>query len=326
MLSRVAENVYWMARYLERAENTARLINVTAHVLMDLPVRVRFGWDTLLTITGSEADFGPRYRTAGERNVVRFMTGDTLNPSSILSCLSRARDAARTLRDILPKEGWEQLNALHMDTRRGLNKPPPPRARFVQLNAVVLGCQQVVGILDGALSRDWSWDFLRAGRHLERADMTTRIIDVRAASHLPDTVGDLTPFENVLWMGVLKTMSGYQMYRRHTHGMVRRPDVLAFLLKDRVFPRSFHYCVARVEDALRDLPQNAVPLRNASVVRQFVTEVAPGELSPEELHQFIDDLQLGLATLHDRITAAYFRLEEPSGAPIEAPEEMPARG
>jgi len=289
-------------------------------------VRVRFGWDTLLTITGADEHFKPRYRSAGEKNVVRFLTGDLANPSSILSCLSRARDAARILRDILPKEGWEQLNAVYLEARKGLDKPPPPRARFAQLNNVVLGCQEVSGILDGALSRDWSWDFLRAGRHLERADMTTRIIDVRAASHLPDTVGDLTPFENVLWMGVLKTLSGYQMYRRHTHGMVRRPDVLAFLLKDPRFPRSFYYCVSRVEDALRDLPQNAVPLRNASVVRQLVTEVAPGELGPDELHQYIDDLQLGLATLHDRITGAYFHLEDPAGAPIEAPPEKAPAG
>lgn len=319
MLSRVAENVYWMARYMERAENTARLVNVTAHLLMDLPVKVRFGWDTLLTITGSEADFRRRFRTAGERNVVRFLTGDAANPGSILSSLSMARDAARTGRDILPAEGWEQLNAVYLEGRRALGRSVAPRERFGVLNGVVLGCQQVAGILEGTLSRDWTYAFLRAGRHLERADMTTRIIDVRAASRLPETVGDLTPFENVLWMGVLKTLSGYQMYRRHTHGAVRRPDVLAFLLKDPLFPRSFFHCVSRVEESLRDLPQNAVPLRAAAVVRQLVTEVSPGELGPDELHQYVDDLQLGLAALHDRITACYFRLEEPPPVPAEAP-------
>jgi uncharacterized alpha-E superfamily protein len=304
VLSRVAENVYWLARYVERAENTARLINVTAHVMMDLPVKVRFGWDTLLTITGSGGDY--RGRGRGEAAVIRFLTADGDNPGSLLSSLRRARESARTVRDILPQEAWEQVNTVYLEAGRNLARKPNPRARYDHLNAVVVGCQELAGIVEGTMSRDWAFEFFRAGRHLERADMTTRIIDVRAASRLPDTVGDLTPFENVLWMGVLRTLSAYQMYRRHTHGMVRRPDVLTFLFTDPVFPRSFLHCVTRVEESLRNLPGAEGPLRTARAVGKLVTEVAPADLGREELHQFIDDLQLGLAALNDRITDAYF--------------------
>jgi uncharacterized alpha-E superfamily protein len=311
MLSRVAEHVYWLARYAERAENTARLINVTAHVLMDLPVKVRFGWDTLLTIAGGGTDH--RGRGRGETAVVRFLTADDDNPGSLITSLSRAREAARTVRDVLPQEAWEQVNALYLEAGRNLARVSDARARYAHLNAVVRGCQELAGIVEGTMSRDWAYEFLRAGRHLERADMTTRIIDVRAASHLPDTVGDLTPFENVLWMGVLRTLSAYQMYRRHTHGMVRRPDVLTFLFADPVFPRSFLHCVSRVEESLRNLPGADGPLRTARAVRKLVTEVAPGDLQREELHQFIDDLQLGLAALNDRITDAYFPAAHAAG-------------
>lgn len=304
MLSRVAEHVYWMARYVERAENTARLINVTAHVLMDLPVKVRFGWDTLLTITGSGADYHGKGR--GEAAVIRFLTADYANPGSLLTSLHRAREAARTVRDVLPQEAWEQVNAIYLEAGRNLARKLEPRARYTHLNLVIHGCQELAGIVEGTLSRDWAYEFLRTGRNLERADMTSRIIDVRAASRLPDAVGDLTPFENVLWMGVLRSLSAYQMYRRHTHGMVRRPDVLAFLFTDPVFPRSFLHCVSRVEESLRGLPGAEGPLRTARAVRKLVTEVAPGDLKREELHQFIDDLQLGLAALNGRITDTYF--------------------
>lgn len=317
MLSRVAENVYWMARYLERAEDTARLVNVNTHLLMDLPGRVRFGWDTLVDITGGEARFAALYRAPTERNVVRFLTRDRDNPGSILSSLSAARESARTVRDILPHEAWEQLNALFLDAERTLGgKSDLRRSRFAPLNAVVLGCQLVAGILEGTMSRDAGFDFLRAGRHLERADMTTRTIDVRSASLIPGANADLTPFENILWMGVLRSLSGYQMYRRRTHGIVRRPDVLAFLLKDPDFPRSFQHCVGRVEESLRNLPHNGTPLRTAASVRQLVAEVAPGELKQDDLHQFIDDLQLGLAALDHQVHATYFAHHLAAAPPV----------
>jgi len=309
VLSRVAENVYWLARYVERTENTARLINVTAHVLMDLPVKVRFGWDTLLTITGS----GPGVKGRGEAAVIRFLTADYDNPGSLISSLYRAREGARTVRDILPQEAWEQINAVYLEAGRNLARTPDPRARYNHLNAIVRGCQELGGIVEGTMSRDWAFEFLRAGRHLERADMTTRIIDVRAASRLPETVGDLTPFENVLWMGVLRTLSAYQMYRRHTHGMVRRPDVLTFLFTDPLFPRSFLHCVSRVEESLHGLPGADGPLRTARAVGKLATEVAPGDLKREELHQFIDDLQIGLAALNDRIKDTYFPAAHAAG-------------
>ena len=147
MLSRVANRIYWMARYLERAENTARLINVNTHLLLDLPKRVRLGWEPILDITSRRDYFYDLYEEADERSVIRFMVSDTRNPDSILSSLNLARENTRTIRDIIPREAWEQVNSLHLNTKSNARSVMTQRHRYDYLRSVILGVQTISGML-----------------------------------------------------------------------------------------------------------------------------------------------------------------------------------
>ena len=306
MLSRVANNIYWMARYIERAENTARLINVNTHLLLDFPKRVRLGWEPIIDIASNRDYFYSLYEEADERSVLRFMVTDTRNPGSILSSLSMARENARTIRDIIPREAWEQVNHLYHKSKSNAQDIIARRHRYESLHYIILGAQTITGQLAGTMTHDEGYDFLRMGRNLERADMTTRIIDVRSATLLPDMVEDLTPFENLQWMSVLKSLTAYQMYRREVRLRVRRPDVLKFLLQEDRFPRAFYHCLLEVESCLNDLPKNEKPLKQLGSLQRKLLRAKPQDLQQQKLHDFIDELQLGLIKINDSIYKTYF--------------------
>ncbi|MEJ2552725.1 MAG: alpha-E domain-containing protein [Gammaproteobacteria bacterium] len=314
MLSRVAENIYWLARYIERAENTARLINVTSNLVLDLPKKIPFEWGALADITGSSALFNERHAAADERTVVKFLVGDVNNPGSVIRSLDSARENARTIRDIIPREAWEQINHLYMRCKSNLQLGLSRQGRYDYLRWAILGTQTITGMLAGTMNHDAGYDFLRVGRNLERADMTTRIIDVRSANLLAEQASDLAPFENIQWMSVLKSLTGYQMYRRTMQVRVRRPDVLRFLIQDRRFPRAFYHTVCEVESCLRDLPRNDAPLRLITQLQRLVSDSKPERLNPVELHHFMDELQAHLAEVHDQISATYFSTALPATA------------
>jgi uncharacterized alpha-E superfamily protein len=308
MLSRVAENIYWMARFIERAENTARLINVTSNLVLDLPKKVSFEWGALVDITGYSALFKERSAVADDRSVVKFLVGDENNPGSIIRSLDRARENARTIRDIIPREAWEQINNLYLKCKGNLQLGLSRQGRYDYLRWTILGAQTITGMLAGTMNHNASYAFLRMGRNLERADMTTRIIDVRTANLLVEQPMDLAPFENIQWMSVLKSLTGYQMYRQTMQVRVRRPDVLKFLFQDKSFPRSFYHSVCEVESCLQDLPRNDAPLRLITQLQRMVSESKPERLTQAELHRYIDDLQARLAEVHDQISATYFSI------------------
>ncbi|MCB1985289.1 MAG: alpha-E domain-containing protein [Nitrosomonas sp.] len=306
MLSRVANRIYWMARYLERAENTARLINVNTHLLLDLPKRVRLGWEPILDITSRRDYFYDLYEEADERSVIRFMVSDTRNPDSILSSLNLARENTRTIRDIIPREAWEQVNSLHLNTKSNARSVMTQRHRYDYLRSVILGVQTISGMLAGTMTHDEGYDFLRMGRNLERADMTTRIIDVRSASLLPDMPEDLTPFENLQWVSVLKSLTAYQMYRREMRQRIRRADVLKFLLQQENFPRSFYHALCQVDDCLNNLPRNEKVLQILTKLQKKLLQAKLQEFDQQKLHDFIDALQLGVIKINDSISKNYF--------------------
>ena len=306
MLSRVAENLYWMARYVERAENTARLVNVNTNLLLDLPKRIQLGWEPLIEITGSEAVFGALYTDPTERNVLRFLVRDERNPGSIVSSLRDARENARTVRDIIPREAWEQVNNLYLTTREGARAGMGQARRYDFLKSIILGAQQITGLLAGTMTHDYGYAFIRVGRNLERADMTTRIIDVRSADLLPERDESLKLFDNLQWMSVLKSLTAYQMFRRQVQQPVRRSLVLEFLFKDRNFPRALYHCLGEVEGCLRQLPRHDNPLGTINRLQRLVAEASPEGLTQQQLHEFIDDLQLGLGEVHTTIYETYF--------------------
>lgn len=306
MLSRVAEHLYWMARYLERAENTARLITVNINLILDLPKGIRPGWESLIAITGSRDLYDERHTGATESQVIRFLIGDVRNPGSILCSLRSARENARTIRDIIPREAWEQINELYLLANGRLTDAFSARRRFAYLREIILGVQQLAGVAAGTMSHDAGFEFYRLGCNLERADMTTRIIDVRCQDYEPDKADALSPFENILWMSVLKSLTAYQMYRRHRQAAIRRRDVVDFLLRDTAFPRATRFCILEMEDCLRQLPRSDEPLKLLAPLEHLIQECAPDTISQRDLHHFIDEVQICLGDVHAAIKACYF--------------------
>ncbi|UZR30175.1 alpha-E domain-containing protein [Methylococcus mesophilus] len=310
MLSRVAESLYWMSRYLERAENTARMINANANMMLDLPRDIRPSWDSLLTITGSEETFGTRYSSPNEGQVTRFLISDAGNPGSILSSLRAARENARSIRDILQREGWEHINELYLKAMARIPDSESPKRRFAYLDDIILSVQGIAGLIAGTMSHDEAYEFVRLGCDLERADMTTRILDVRWGDLSPDAKESLKPFENLLWMSVLKSMTAYHMYRRHCQTAVGRDSVVKFLMEDRLFPRSCHYCLRDMQDALNHLPQGNCVREKLSEATALVQDEEARRRT--ELRRFIDDLQVKLGEIHDALSGCYFDVEKMS--------------
>ncbi|WP_455216822.1 alpha-E domain-containing protein [Kaarinaea lacus] len=305
MLSRVAQNIYWMARYIERAENIARLIMVNTNLLLDLPKNVQLGWHPIIEILGCEDVYQETNKDFEERTVLKFLISEPKSPSSILFALQQARENARTIRDIIPREAWERINDMYHTARSTAQSGYSKKGRYDYLQRIILGAQTITGLLAGTMLHDKGYDFLKMGRNLERADMTTRIIDVRSADLLP-MHESLSPFENIQWVSVLKSLTGYQMYRRTIQERVSRPDVLKFLLKDKQFPRSFYHALLEVKVCLQNLPRNEEAIGLLNEVGKKVLRADQAILKQDELHRFIDELQQGLAQIHLVVSKTYF--------------------
>jgi uncharacterized alpha-E superfamily protein len=306
MLSRVAGNIYWLGRYLERAENTARIVDVNTNFLLDLPKTVRLGWAPILQIMSARELFEQHYKQADEASVAAFLITDIRNPSSIFSSLMAARENARTIREIIPRETWEQINSLFLLAKEQGSQMQNGRARHVYLTKVIQANQAITGNLSGTMTHDEGYNFLRLGRNIERADMTTRIIDVRSANLLTGLDNKMAPFENIQWMNVLKSLTGYQMYRRQMRLRIQRQDVLRFLLLDHKFPRALKHTLQQIQYCLTDLPNNTGVMDDIQIVMQQLDNSQPETLKQDMLHQFIDEMQKGLNNVHARMSDTYF--------------------
>ncbi|MCG6863062.1 MAG: alpha-E domain-containing protein [Chromatiaceae bacterium] len=306
MLSRVAENIYWMARYIERVENTARLISAATNLMLDLPKGMRQGWGPLIAIAGCDEIYRKRHDEYGERAVLRFMIGAKDNPDSILESLQSARENCRTIRDIVPREVWEQINALYFFGGEHMQEGLTKRGRHPFLKQIVLRCQTIAGKVSGTMNRDQGYQFLRLGYNIERADMTTRILDVSSADLLHEDGPDLEPFASTRWMAVLNSISAYQMYRRSQQPRVQRSAVVRFVLQDTAFPRAVYYCINQVEAGISLLPRNASSMRVIGRLKRSLTSPDIGGLDQESLHAFIDELQVTISELHQELSGTWF--------------------
>ncbi len=306
MLSRVAETIYWMGRYLERAENTARLINVNTNLIIDLPKGVTPGWEPLIRILGGETAYAERHDEFTERRVVNFLISDETNPGSILSTFAYARKNARTIREILPREAWEQLNAFYQSARDNKQTSYARQGRQEYLSKVIENVQQHIGLMAGTMNHNIAYKFLNLGRKLERSEMTTRILNVQSDNPVPDEMTELDPFQDMLWMSMLKSLSAYQMYRQSMQTRINRIAVLTFLLHNEEFPRSLAYCIENMAYNLTCLPNSDKPLQVLRYFEQTIDKASMSEMDNEILHGFIDQLQICLGSLHDTIAKTYF--------------------
>lgn len=305
MLARVVETIYWMARYVERAENMARLINVNNNLLLDLPKGVSLGWEPLIDIVGEREAYCDVNNDFNERTVIKFLLERNDNSAVSLNyCLWSARENARTVRDVLPREAWERLNSLYHFAKDnvvdGLNK----KRRFAYLEEVITRIQSFYGLIQGTLNHDESYLFFRLGCNLERAEMTSRIVDVRSANLVTEEESE--PFQNIQWMSVLKSMDAYQMYRQNMNVKVKRTQVLSFLMQSETFPRSILFCINDIGLRLSELPHNEAPLRQLMKVKRWVSEQEVQTLKQQGLHDAIDDIQLELSKVHNSVSQHYF--------------------
>lgn len=315
MLSRSAEVLYWMARYLERAENTARLINATQQLLLDLPPGASFGWRTLTSVVGLDKLFLQNYAEPDENSVVDFLMASPRNPGSIQSCIRYARENCRTMRDVLPRDLWECVNSMYLSSKRFSQPKLGRKDRRQMLEELIYTRHSVSGVLANCMSHDVAYQFIGLGEHIERADMTTRILDIHSAILMPQQSSGNAEL-GLIWVGVLNSLSGLQMYRRHAasagsgDGGITGERVLRYLVSDPYFPRSVVYCLDAIETNLAELPHNVDPLRALRPARRRTDRLSDEDPALLNQHEFLDAVQSDLAHIHDAIAREYFHLHQ----------------
>ncbi len=308
MLSRVADRLYWKARYLERAEDIARLVGSYHSLIMDIPRGADLGWDVLLRILDAEPLFYARYRVPSEQNIVKFLLADEDNPGSLASSVKSARENVRTTRDVLPEETWEQMNELHLFVREAAEKSVGRRNRQAFLEAVVGRCQMIYGMLLTTLSRDHAQRFTLLGHLIERCDMTTRVVDV-GVMELMARDSHFAAIDPLVWSSLLQSLSALGAYRRTVGPLLDGASVAEFVLKQGDHPRSVLYCVRGMRDAVRPLSNNDETLRHLERMRRKLGRLRAEQLDPVAFHRYIDDFQLLINQLHELIGATWFHPE-----------------
>jgi uncharacterized alpha-E superfamily protein len=306
MLSRVAERVYWMARYLERADNTARLLSAHTVLLMDLPETLEYDWFTPVVIFNAETQYKENYPEVSEENVMRFLIADKDNPSSLLGSFASVRENVRTSLDLLPEEIWEQVNQTYMQLQAALPSLSSRHSRQMVLRDVMAACQRIRGVLESHLSRDHAFDFIQIGKHVERADMTSRTLEMTSLLLAEDRSHALRRYESILWASLLSTLGAQQMYLRHMNSRIIARDVLQFLCQDLQFPRSLLYSLKAVNYYLSRLPEpEAVQAIASRIAEQFAKEDISA-IPVDQIHWFMDRLQADLTLLHNDIAETWF--------------------
>src|ERR1700738_1724187 len=267
LLSRVAEGVYWTGRYAERAEATARLIKVHTELFLDLPKSAGVGWSPLLAVTGSGDAFSTQYSNAAEDEVVAFLVVDADNPGSVIASLAEARANLRVTRTVLPRQSWEVLNGLFLWAVDTSSEAVDRRTRLAWMDHIIRDCQLFTGSLAGTMCHDESYSFLEIGRFIDRADMTTRVLDVQAEILIGQGADTVRPYADITWMNVLHSLATRQMFLRHGRPGASGPEALRFLLKDPRFPRSVEHCLTGVSRCLLELPAHTEPMAGCAAVQ-----------------------------------------------------------
>jgi uncharacterized alpha-E superfamily protein len=305
MLSRSAERVYWAGRYLERAENTARIVQQYSQLLLDLPPEVGVGWHELVEIFGAASTFDAGDANDDERAILDFLLVDPASGTSLLYSIRMARDNIRNSRDLLPQESWENANELYQYARRRLALAADGENRFDLLSDCIGRCQQINGVLSGTMSHTSPFHFLTLGQSIERADMTSRIIDV-AAAYLQQNERLVLRYGSTLWTNVLKSVSGFQMYRQYCQPEVEGPAVIDFLLNDVEFPRAVRACMEQAKQTATALPQCEHLVHTLDRVEHALPSPLPDDLDGAGVSEYMDTLQKRLAAAHIAVVETWF--------------------
>lgn len=323
MLSRVADAVYWMSRYLERAVNLARLVDVNWLLTLDMPENFGEQWEPLVATTGDRELFFSRFDTADRDTVLRFLLFDTEYNNSIRSCLRLARENARTIREMIPTEMWEEVNIFYHLVERAADHPeavvanPFSFCNEVKRRGFILG-----GVSAAAMTRDEAFYFTHMGRMLERADKTSRLLDVKYFHLLPTAEDVNSTLDHIQWSALLKAASGFQAYR-HRFGPIVPSQVVEFMLLDHDFPRAVLHCLTVARNSLHQITGTAIghfSNEAEKVLGQLVGEMSfydVDEIFGRGLHEFTDNLQTRMNKVDDAVARSFFITFEPLDSPGE---------
>src|SRR5258708_4990271 len=316
MLSRVGDSIYWMSRYVERAENVARFIEVNLQLMLDAPSGEDQQWEPLVNTTGDGEAFTKRYGEATQQNVIHFLTFDADNPNSILSCVRSARENARTIREIISSEMWLQLNKFYlMVTAATENFSAQANAHefFIEVkNANHL----FNGIATATMTHGEPWHFFQMGRMLERADKTSRILDVKYFILLRSAQDVGTAFDDIQWAAVLRSASAFEMYRKR-HGRISPKSVVEFLLLDREFPRAIQFSLLAARDGLHKISGTGLgtfrypPEKLLGQLCSDLSFTSIDEIINAGLHEYLDDLQTKMNQVSAGIFETFFAFKTP---------------
>lgn len=311
MLSRVAFNTYWMSRYMERAENIARFIDVNLHLMLDLPGDEANQWSPLVRVTGDAADFHERYDAATRENVIEFLTFDADYPNSIYSCFRQARESARTIREVISSELWQKANEMYLEITSSAARRRARQNPHEFFKVIKEGCTLFKGLSDATMTHDEAWHFVRIGRMTERADKTSRLLDVKYFILLPQVTDVGSPYDSIQWASVLKSASALEMYRMQ-YQRINPTSVAEFLILNRLFPRSMRFCLATAETCIHAISGTPTDSYYNSAERQIgrlTSELDYAdihEILNQGLHEYLDAFQGKLNAVGDAIFETFF--------------------
>ena len=307
LIARFASNIFWLGRYLERAESLARIIDTNKTYARDGAAGP--DWERILNLYADQERFRKIYRKADEQSILSFYVLDRDNPASILSNISYARQNARSVRHLISTEMWTHLNIFY-------NQLSAMTLRNIWLShlsqsctEVKIGCQTFEGIAEGTFFRGEPWCFYQLGKYIERADQTTRILDM-GYDFIADEQGDA--MRSVHWNVLLRSVSGYHAYRSRHPAISNPRDVAAFLLYDKEFPRAATLCVDQITRRVRELEdrhglQHRSRIEDSRRALEFLLETGLGHhVTSPRLHDFLDALQSSLGRVSDALAVTYF--------------------
>lgn len=331
LLTRDAEGLFWMARYLERVENLARLIDVTQS--FESPGYETDAWYGLIRINADEENFSERGYLPDADHVKRFYLLDKANPTSVPGNLENARTNARTLRPQMSTEMWRQINVFHRFVLQLTEHDLEGDALSRLCTMIKEGVQAHTGVTEGTLYRDQGWYFYELGRLVERADQTTRLLDIKYTASLPRDGEEKRLAELTQWNAILRGSAGYHAFKRRSQANFSGEDVVHFLLRDTASPRSVLLCIRRVEAHLDDLRRiyglsranDAIEV--AEYLRALLLEKPVSHILAIGLHDYLDTVQIHLQKLAAAIGRAFFRDWRPEeAAPSQSQSQSQSGG
>ncbi len=317
MLSRVADSIYWLNRYVERTENIARFVEVNLNLLLDSPSGTMQQWEPIVMTTGDLPLFKERYGQATADNVIRFLTFDPDYPNSIVSCLRGARENARSVREVISSEMWHQVNAFYIKVsdvaKTGHLSDLSTVLKFFE--DVKLQSHLFAGVMDATMTHNEGWHFGQIGRLIERADKTARILDVKYYILLPSVKDVGSTMDELQWMALLKSASAYEMYRKQGAHRISPQAVAEFLILDKEFPRSVRSCILEAERSLHQITGTPIgswriPVERAlGRLRSDLDYTTMEEVVHIGLHEFLDNLQSRMNDVGEKIFETFFALD-----------------